>query len=291
MKEKFIKITAFIKLHKIAFISALATAVVLCFAFALGSNQGAKEQTQAVLSTVSASVDEADTEATAQPTSVLGTDATKEKVTASSGSATSSTDGTQSVSESMKESSQASKSNSTAEKSKSESSTTATQDRYKTDPIPEGKPQPVEPQEQEIEDTKLYCTISVSCATILDNLSELDSSKKDIVPDDGWILKPTKVEFNEGESVFDVLKRVCQEQKIHMEFSWTPIYNSAYIEGIGNLYEFDCGSQSGWMYCVNDWFPNYGCSRYQLKNGDTLEFKYTCVGFGADIGADMNFGE
>ena len=70
------------------------------------------------------------------------------------------------------------------------------------------------------------------------------------------------MEFTEGESVFDVLKRVCRENKIHMEFSETPVYQSAYIEGIGNLYEFDCGEGSGWMYRVNGEFPNYGCSRY-----------------------------
>ena len=28
-----------------------------------------------------------------------------------------------------------------------------------------------------------------------------------------------------------------------------------------------CGNGSGWMYQVNDWFPNYGCSRYQLQDG------------------------
>lgn len=61
------------------------------------------------------------------------------------------------------------------------------------------------------------------------------------------------------------------------------MYNSAYIEGIGNLYEFDCGENSGWMYKVNDWFPNYGMSRYVLKNGDTVSLIYTCDG-GFDIG-------
>lgn len=33
--------------------------------------------------------------------------------------------------------------------------------------------------------------------------------------------------------------------KIHMESSFTPVYNSAYIEGIHNLYEFDVGKLSG----------------------------------------------
>ena len=104
----------------------------------------------------------------------------------------------------------------------------------------------------------------------------------DIVPADGWILQPMTVTFNEGESVFDVLQRVCREQKIHMEFMDTPMYNSAYIEGIANLYEFDCGPLSGWMYKVNEWFPNYGCSRYALQNGDTVNWVYTC-----DLGADV----
>lgn len=164
-------------------------------------------------------------------------------------------------------------------------------DKYKTDPIPEGKPEPVEPQEQEIEeDVNLYCTFSISCATILDNKSMLDKNKIELIPNDGWILKPVKVTFNEGESVFDVLVRVCKENKIQMEYSWTPIYNSAYIEGINNLYEFDCGSLSGWMYKVNDWFPNYGCSRYELKNGDTVEWKYTCD-LGYDVGGGYATGE
>lgn len=73
-----------------------------------------------------------------------------------------------------------------------------------------------------------------------------------------------------------MLQRVCRDNGIHMEFSNTPMYNSAYIEGIGNLYEFDCGEQSGWMYAVNGWYPNYGCSRYALKDGDTVTWVYTC---------------
>ena len=55
---------------------------------------------------------------------------------------------------------------------------------------------------------------------------------------DGIILKKQKVQFKEGESVYDVLVKVCKENNIHMESSWTPMYNSAYIEGINNLYEF-----------------------------------------------------
>lgn len=112
----------------------------------------------------------------------------------------------------------------------------------------------------------------------------LDPEKAELVPEDGWILEPTEVAFRDGESVFDVLQRTCRQNKIHMEFSDTPAYNSAYIEGIHNLYEFDCGEQSGWMYRVNGWFPNYGCSRYALQEGDIVEWVYTCD-MGADVGS------
>lgn len=129
------------------------------------------------------------------------------------------------------------------------------------------------------------CTISISCATILNNMDKCDESKRGLVPADGVILPAVTVTFSQGESVFDVLQRVCKERKIPMEFSWTPMYNSAYIEGIYNLYEFDVGDGSGWMYKVNDWFPNYGCSRYQVQPGDVICWVYTC-----DLGYDVGGG-
>ena len=157
-------------------------------------------------------------------------------------------------------------------------------DKYFTDPVPAGKPMPVEPENQQINQATSYtCTFSIECSTILNNLSMLDPDKREMVPSNGVILRTTTVTFYEGESVFDVLQRLCREKGIHLESSWTPIYNSAYIEGIHNLYEFDCGSLSGWMYKVNGWYPNYGCSRYQLEEGDVVEWRFTCD-LGNDIG-------
>ncbi len=158
-------------------------------------------------------------------------------------------------------------------------------DPYLTDPVPEGQPLPVEPQSVTIGTAAYTCTISISCSTILEHMDWLAADKAELVPEDGWILAPTTVTFYEGESVFNVLQRVCKQQGIHMEFTDTPVYNSAYIEGIGNLYEFDCGEMSGWMYQVNGWFPNYGCSRYSLQDGDTIAWVYTC-----DLGYDVGGG-
>jgi hypothetical protein len=162
-------------------------------------------------------------------------------------------------------------------------------DRYMTEPVPEGRPVPVEPQDTVVSDTALTCTLSVRCDTILDNMDWLDPEKVELIPPDGVILPAVSVTFYEGESVFDVLRRETRRAGIHLEFANTPMYNSAYIEGINNIYEFDCGELSGWMYKVNDWFPSYGCSRYQLKDGDVVEWVYTCS-LGVDVGGYYSVG-
>ena len=115
---------------------------------------------------------------------------------------------------------------------------------------------------------------------------KITRDREEILSADGVILPPTEVAFAEGESAFDVLQRVCRDNGIHLESKFTPVYNSAYIQGIHNIYEFDVGKLSGWMYAVNDWFPNYGCSLYQVQDGDVIRWVYTC-----DLGADVGGGQ
>ena len=108
----------------------------------------------------------------------------------------------------------------------------------------------MEPQDQTVDSSKqLTCTLYVECSTILNNMGDLTEGK--------------------AESEF------------------TAMYNSAYVQGINNLYEKDCGQWSGWMYEVNGWYPNYGCSRYQVQDGDNIEWHYTCD-LGRDLGAGMS---
>lgn len=126
------------------------------------------------------------------------------------------------------------------------------------------------------------CTISVSCSTVLKNMDLLKPGKKSIIPKDGVILEPTQVDFKGGDTVFDVLYSVLRENKIHFEYSESPLYKSAYIEGINNLYEFDCGELSGWMFCINGKYAGVGCSRCYVQDGDEIKFMYTC-----DLGEDL----
>ncbi len=137
------------------------------------------------------------------------------------------------------------------------------------------------------EDGAKYITLSVSVKTLLDKKEAINPEKWEMVPKDGWIFPAQKVEFYEGESVFNVLLREMKKNKIHMEYVMTPMHNSNYIEGIGNIYEFDCGELSGWMYSVNNISPNLGTSTYLLEDGDTVRLLYTCD-LGRDLGFDFN---
>lgn len=91
-----------------------------------------------------------------------------------------------------------------------------------TDPVPEGQQNPTEPGEVTIDTSKKQtCYLSISCATILDNMENLTEGKEDLVPSDGVIYAQREVSFYEGESVFDVLLRETQNNRIHMEYSFT----------------------------------------------------------------------
>lgn len=172
------------------------------------------------------------------------------------------------------------KKNDVATTKKSES---GKKDKYQTDPVPKDKPKPVEPGDSAVVPIKkLTATISIVCDTILNNMDKFNQDKLSVLPKDGVIMAKRTVEFSQGESVLDVLKRETRASKIQMEMEFYPAYNSAYIEGINNIYEFDCGELSGWMYKVNGWFPNYGASRYELKDGEVIEWVYTC-----DLGRDV----
>ena len=151
---------------------------------------------------------------------------------------------------------------------------------------PDKKPDDDSPNKEESV-TSHTCTIEIRCDTILDNMDELATGKDSYVPADGTILAATTVSFTDGETVFDVLKRACEQNGIQLEYSYTPLYESYYVEGIHHLYEFDCGSESGWMFKVNGWFPNYGCSAYTLSQGDSIVWCYTCHELGADVGGGV----
>lgn len=123
------------------------------------------------------------------------------------------------------------------------------------------------------------CTVTIVCKTALES-GKLNDTMLSLLPEDGVILDHYPVPYTEGDSVFDAIAKAVRENKLHMEYSGTKTV--PYIEGVANLYEFDCGSLSGWMYRVNGWFASFGMGQYPLSGGDSVELIYTC-----DLGNDV----
>lgn len=120
-------------------------------------------------------------------------------------------------------------------------------------------------------------TLEIRCDELSSDMTKLkDKNLVDYVPKDGTILKKKTIEAKAGMSVLDVLDEACKEHDIQIEYSYTPAYDSYYVEGINYLYEFDGGRLSGWSYEVDGESPMVGCSQYRLKGGEEIVWNYTC---------------
>jgi len=114
-------------------------------------------------------------------------------------------------------------------------------------------------------------TLTVKCDSI--------AGKAKHIPKDGIIIATEEIQFFEGETVFDVLKRSAKKHKILLESSSS---GSLYIKGIANIYEFDFGELSGWVYTVNGEQISSACDEYTLSDKDVIEWHYT-LELGEDI--------
>lgn len=136
----------------------------------------------------------------------------------------------------------------------------------------------------DITEDSAVVTIEIRCDTVLANMDKLDDALKDekYVPRDGVILPKFTLVLRKNDTVYEILSRATRHFKIATDCVYTVNYSSVYVKGINQLYEFDCGELSGWMYKVNGVFPQYGCSKYVLKDGDEIQWVYTC-----DLGRDV----
>lgn len=116
------------------------------------------------------------------------------------------------------------------------------------------------------------CTLQIDCRAAL-AYDALPEEIRAILPEDGFFYTGT-VSIQEGDTVFDILLRTTRSQGIHLDFLDSPALRTKYIRGIGNLYEKQCGSTSGWTYYVDGVFAQTGCSQFDLHGGETILWVY-----------------
>lgn len=120
-----------------------------------------------------------------------------------------------------------------------------------------------------------FCSVSINCKDIFDNLDDFDIDKVEILPEDGIIFADKEIEINDNDTVMSVTEKILKKKKIHIDVLASSL-GTSYIRGIGNIYEGDCGNMSGWSYKVNGESPDVGADNYKISNGDKIEWVYIC---------------
>ena len=122
---------------------------------------------------------------------------------------------------------------------------------------------------------EISCTLNVECKSILNNMDKLKDGHSEYVPANGYIIKGYKYTAKAGFTAYDALKKACEDKGIKLTVKST-MYGT-YVSGINNIDEFDCGSQSGWMYSINGNRPNVSASSQRVTDGDEITFEYVCT--------------
>ena len=116
-------------------------------------------------------------------------------------------------------------------------------------------------------------SFEIQCYRIMNKKENWKDGIEEVIPKDG-VFYQGNIDIKGNETVYDLLKQICKAENILLDSEYTPLYGTYYIKGIGNLYEFDCGAESGWKYSVNGKLPSVGCSSYKVKEGDQIIFFY-----------------
>ena len=122
---------------------------------------------------------------------------------------------------------------------------------------------------------EISCTLNVECKSILNNMDKLKDGHSEYVPANGYIIKGYKYTAKAGFTAYDALKKACEDNGIKLTAK-SSMYGT-YVSGINNIDEFDCGSQSGWMYSINGNRPNVSASSQRVTDGDEITFEYVCT--------------
>lgn len=125
---------------------------------------------------------------------------------------------------------------------------------------------------------QITCSIEISCESLAADKKQAQESIWKYIPSNGMILEKVSVKVDKGASVYDVLEKACKAKGVALDATYTPMYKTYYIQGIGNIYEKQAGDMSGWIYKVNGVSPNRGASVYKVSDGDVISWRYTCDG-------------
>lgn len=146
----------------------------------------------------------------------------------------------------------------------------------------------------DVEDPDGYVTISF--------VDQGDRSETTILDEElygkalGTIIGKTEVPYKKGDTIATITVRLFEamnlsysnDGKVDDGFYLKSLKNFQFKEKYYSQFgEFDAGDRSGWCVRLNNWHINQGTSAFEVEDGDTISWLYTCK-LGADIGADYS---
>ncbi|MEE0777050.1 MAG: S-layer homology domain-containing protein, partial [Bacillota bacterium] len=132
----------------------------------------------------------------------------------------------------------------------------------------------------------------------------------------GYVIEPSVVELEGNDTAATVIERAAKAKGIEVDSNANDTYGyylarvkdndqseakipqyildeiakepNNQLKGRGEanwLGEFDYYNQSGWMFCLNNEFPNVGAGNVSVEDGDVIRWQFTVCGLGRDIGS------
>lgn len=119
-------------------------------------------------------------------------------------------------------------------------------------------------------------SVGAECISALGHIADIDESINplSVIPEDGILLPLEEISLPEGATAFDALIEAARARKLRIDYTGSSY--GVYVRGIGYVYEFGFGSESGWTYRVNGSVPQMSAGAYELSEGDAVEFVYIC---------------
>lgn len=104
-----------------------------------------------------------------------------------------------------------------------------------------------------------------------------DPALAEYIPEDGIAMARLKYIAKEGDSVLQILEKICKNNNIEVKKT-----QDGLIDTIGYLKNGDCGQGSSWVYTVNGELMSDNPADCKVKDGDEIVWAFTLDG-GKDI--------
>lgn len=120
--------------------------------------------------------------------------------------------------------------------------------------------------------------IQIRCDNVAEAMDTLkDPALAEYIPEDGIAMARLKYIAAEGDSVLQILEKICSNNNIEVKKD-----KDGLIESIGYLKNGDCGEDSGWVYMVNGKLMDENPADVKVTDGDEIVWTFTLNG-GRDV--------